>query len=179
MPDTFNESTQSLPLGRSSLSDESAAAAARAAPGPTDAFAGRPGLPAAEQAGSLAYAWYTVGVLTLLYTFSFVDRQILTLLFTPIKHDLDISDTQVSLLSGIAFAGLYALLGIPIARLTDRGNRVAIITAGMLLWSAMTALCGLARSFWQLFLARVGVGIGEATLSPAAFSIIADSFPPQ
>lgn len=128
---------------------------------------------------SLAYAWYTVGVLTLLYTFSFVDRQILTLLFSPIKHDLDITDTQVSLLSGLAFAGLYALLGIPIARLTDRGNRVAIITAGMLLWSAMTALCGLTRSFWQLFFARVGVGIGEATLSPAAFSIIADSFPPQ
>ncbi len=131
------------------------------------------------EAGSLSYAWYTVGVLTLLYTFSFVDRQILTLLFSPIKRDLQITDTQVSLLSGLAFAGLYALLGIPIARLTDKGNRVAIITAGMLLWSAMTALCGIARTFWQLFLARVGVGIGEATLSPAAFSIIADSFPPQ
>jgi MFS family permease len=143
---------------------------------------------AAESAGprvewsdgvSLTYAWYTVGVLTLLYTFSFVDRQILTLLFAPIKHDLGITDTEVSLLSGIAFAGLYALLGIPIARLTDRGNRVAIITAGMLLWSTMTSLCGLARNFWQLFLARVGVGIGEATLSPAAYSIIADYFPPS
>ena len=132
-----------------------------------------------EDAPSMAYAWYTVGVLTLLYTFSFVDRQILTLLFTPIKQDLNITDTEVSLLSGLAFAGLYALLGIPIARLTDRGHRVAIITAGMLLWSAMTLLCGLARSFWQLFLARVGVGIGEATLSPAAYSIIADYFPPQ
>lgn len=132
-----------------------------------------------EARASDAYAWYTVGVLTLLYTFSFVDRQILTLLFGPIKQDLHISDTQVSLLSGLAFAGLYALLGIPIARLTDRGNRVAIITVGMLLWSAMTAMCGLARSFWQLFFARVGVGIGEATLSPAAFSIIADYFPPH
>lgn len=141
---------------------------------PSDSPAAR-----AQDQPSALYAWYTVGVLTLLYTFSFVDRQILTLLFGPIKHDLGISDTQVSLLSGIAFAGLYALLGIPIARLTDRGNRVAIITAGMLLWSAMTAVCGLARSFWQLFLARVGVGIGEATLSPAAFSIIADYFPPH
>jgi MFS family permease len=126
-----------------------------------------------------AHAWYAVGVLTLLYTFSYVDRQILTLLFGPIKHDLGISDTEVSLLSGLAFAGLYAVVGIPIARCTDRGNRVAIITAGMLLWSAMTAACGLARSFWQLFLARVGVGIGEATLSPAAYSIIADYFPPH
>ena len=135
--------------------------------------------PADVPPASFFYAWYTVGVLTLLYTFSFVDRQILTLLFGPIKRDLAISDTQVSLLSGIAFAGLYALLGISIARLTDRGNRVAIITAGMLLWSAMTAACGLARNYWQLFLARVGVGIGEATLSPAAYSIIADLFPPH
>jgi MFS family permease len=135
--------------------------------------------PAVEREAAATYAWYTVGVLTLLYTFSYVDRMILTLLFGPIKHDLGISDTQVSLLSGIAFAGIYAFLGIPIARLTDRGNRVAIITAGMLLWSTMTAACGLARNFAQLFLARVGVGIGEATLSPAAYSIIADSFPPQ
>jgi len=152
---TSSESTQSLPLGASSVSDDHTLRIRAAGE-------------AEKSAGSLSYAWYTVGVLTLLYTFSFVDRQILTLLFTPIKHDLNITDTQVSLLSGIAFAGLYALLGIPIARLTDRGNRVAIITAGMLLWSAMTAVCGLARSFWQLFLARVGVGIGEATLSPAA-----------
>jgi MFS family permease len=146
------------------------------------AIAGSTGLAAsrndAEPVPS-ACAWYTVGVLTLLYTFSYVDRQILTLLFGPIKQDLGISDTQVSLLSGIAFAGLYALLGIPIARLTDRGSRVAIITAGMLLWSTMTAACGLARNFTQLFLARVGVGIGEATLSPAAYSMIADSFPAQ
>jgi len=123
------------------------------------------------------YSWYVVGVLMLAYTNSFIDRQILSLLIEPIRADLDISDTQVSLLAGIAFTLFYTLLGVPIARLADQKNRKAIITTGVAVWSVMTAACGLARNFWGLFLARIGVGVGEATLSPAAFSIIADYFP--
>lgn len=123
------------------------------------------------------YSWYVVGVLMLAYTNSFIDRQILSLLIEPIRADLHISDTQVSLLAGIAFTLFYTLLGVPIARLADQKNRKAIISSGIAVWSVMTAACGLAGNFWQLFLARIGVGVGEATLSPAAFSIIADYFP--
>lgn len=123
------------------------------------------------------YSWYVVGVLMLAYTNSFIDRQILSLLIEPIRSDLQISDTQVSLLAGIAFTLFYTLLGVPIARLADQKNRKAIISTGIAVWSTMTAVCGLAGNFWQLFLARIGVGVGEATLSPAAFSIIADYFP--
>ncbi len=123
------------------------------------------------------YAWYVVGVLMLAYTNSFIDRQILSLLIEPVRADLDISDTQVSLLAGLAFTIFYTLMGVPIARLADQRNRKAIIATGIAVWSLMTALCGTARNFWQLFLARVGVGVGEATLSPAAFSIMADYFP--
>lgn len=132
-----------------------------------------------EEAPGVIYRWYVVGVLTLAYAVSFVDRQILTLLFDPIRRTLQISDTQVSLLSGFAFAFLYSLLGIPIARLADRRRRVTIIAVGMVLWSAMTSASGIAKSFGQLFLARAGVGIGEATLSPAAYSLVADYFPPN
>ncbi|QIB65284.1 spinster family MFS transporter [Kineobactrum salinum] len=123
------------------------------------------------------YAWYVVGVLMLAYTNSFIDRQILSLLIEPIRQDLDISDTQVSLLAGLAFSIFYTLMGVPIARLADQKNRKLIIATGVAVWSAMTALCGTARNFWGLFAARVGVGVGEATLSPAAFSIMADYFP--
>lgn len=122
--------------------------------------------------------WYTVGVLTVAYVFSFIDRSILTLLVGPIRTDLGISDTQVSLLHGLAFAVFYTVLGIPIASLADRRNRRNIIALGVAFWSLATAACGLAKNFWQLFLARVGVGVGEAALSPAAYSMIADSFPP-
>lgn len=113
----------------------------------------------------------------LAYTNSFIDRQILTLLIEPIRRDLEISDTQVSLLGGLAFSIFYTLLGIPLARLADRANRRKLIIVGISVWSIMTALCGTARDFWQLFLARVGVGVGEAALSPAAFSILSDYFP--
>lgn len=126
---------------------------------------------------SLAKAWYAVAVLFAIYILSFIDRQILNLLVEPIRADLQISDTQISLLQGFAFAVFYTLMGLPIAVLADRGNRPAIIGAGLVLWSLMTAVCGLARSFGMLFLGRVGVGIGEATLSPAALSLIADAFP--
>ena len=123
------------------------------------------------------YAWYVVGVLMLAYTNSFIDRQILYLLFEPIRNDIGISDTQISLLAGLAFSVFYTVMGIPLARLADQSNRKAIITVGVASWSLMTALCGAAQNFWQLFLARIGVGVGEATLSPAAFSIISDYFP--
>jgi len=136
---------------------------------------------AAEAAPTAAPAagWYTVGVLTVAYVFSFVDRSILALLVGPIRADLGISDTQISLLHGLAFAIFYTLLGIPIASLADRRNRRNIIAVGVAFWSLATAACGLTRNFWQLFLARVGVGVGEAALSPAAYSMIADSFPPE
>ncbi|MDX5366093.1 MAG: MFS transporter [Alphaproteobacteria bacterium] len=125
------------------------------------------------------YAWYVVGVLVLAYTFSFIDRQILSLLVGPIKRDLGISDTEMSLLQGFAFAVFYCIAGLPIGRLVDRHHRVNIIALGVFVWSLMTALCGTARSFWQLFIFRAGVGVGEAALSPAAYSIIADYFPPK
>lgn len=134
---------------------------------------------AAEPARGGAYAWYVVGVLVVAYTFSYIDRQILTLLVQPIKASLKISDVQISLLHGLAFAIFYTFFGIPIARLADRHRRVTIISMGILVWSIMTALCGFARSFGQLFGARIGVGIGEAALGPAAYSVIADYFPPN
>lgn len=131
--------------------------------------------PAVQQGGP--YAWYILGVLILAYTVSFIDRQILTLLVGPIRATLHITDFQLSLLHGIAFALFYTILGIPIGRLVDRRRRTTIIAIGIAVWSVMTALCGLARSFTQLFLARIGVGIGEASLSPGAYSILSDVFP--
>jgi MFS family permease len=125
------------------------------------------------------YGWFVVGVLTLAYTCSFIDRQILTLLIEPIRRDLQISDTQVSLLGGLAFSILYTTLGIPIARLADQAHRRNLMAAGLAFWSLMTAACGMSRGFWGLFAARVGVGVGEAALSPAAFSLMADYFPPR
>jgi MFS family permease len=125
------------------------------------------------------YAWFVVIVLTLAYTCSFIDRQILTLLIEPIRRDLLINDTGVSLLGGLAFSIFYTFLGNPIAMLADRTHRRNLMAAGLAFWSIMTAACGLARSFWGLFAARVGVGVGEAALSPAAFSLLADYFPPR
>lgn len=126
-----------------------------------------------------AYAWYALGILTLAYTVSFIDRQILSLLVEPIRRDMKISDTQISLLQGIAFAIFYTVMGLPIARFADSHSRRATIAAGILFWSVMTAACGLAKNFWQLFGARVGVGVGEAALSPPAYSMISDYFPPE
>ncbi|RME64203.1 MAG: MFS transporter, partial [Alphaproteobacteria bacterium] len=123
--------------------------------------------------------WYAVGLLMLAYIASYVDRQILAQLVGPIRADLGISDTQFSLLHGLAFAVFYTLMGIPIARLADRHSRRAIVATGVTFWSVMTALCGMAGSFWQLFLARIGVGVGEAALSPAAYSMISDLFPKE
>jgi len=134
---------------------------------------------AAGEAGeeSLAYAWYMVVLCMVAYIFSFIDRQIIALLIEPIRADLQISDTQFSLIHGFAFALFYATMGIPIARLADTKSRPLIISAGIFVWSLATALCGVTRTFWQLFAARMGVGVGEAALSPAAYSMITDSFP--
>ena len=128
---------------------------------------------------SPAVAWYAVSVLFIAYTFSFADRFILSLLIQPIKLDLGLSDTKVSLLHGLAFAIFYTIMGIPIGRLADRFSRRMIIASGIAVWSLMTAACGVATGYWQLFSARVGVGVGEAALSPPAYSMIADLFPPQ
>jgi MFS family permease len=128
---------------------------------------------------SLRYAWYVVGVLMLAYISSFIDRQVLTLLVKPLKRDFGITDTQVGLLIGFSFAIFYTLLGIPIGRLADRKSRKSIILWGITIWSFMTVLCGITDTYGELFWARVGVGIGEAALSPAAYSMISDLFPRQ
>lgn len=128
---------------------------------------------------SAGRAWFAVAMLTGVYIFSYVDRTVLTLLVGPIRRDLQISDTEVSLLHGFAFAIFYTFLGLPFGRLTDRYHRIGIVSIGIFVWSVMTAVCGFARTFGQLFLARIGVGVGEAALSPAAYSIITDYFPPD
>ncbi len=130
-----------------------------------------------DSTSNLRYAWYVVFVLMLCNTLSFVDRQILSLLVAPIKHDLAISDTKIGLLQGLAFALFYTIMGLPIGRIADQASRRNLISGGVLFWSFMTALCSLARSFPALFLARIGVGVGEATLAPSAFSLLADYFP--
>jgi len=135
---------------------------------------------AAPAARAGVYRWYVVGVLSLAYAFSAIDARVLTLLVEPIKADLKLSDFQVSLLQGFAFALLYSLAAMPIGRFVDgTRRRTPLIVAGVLFWSAMTIACGFARSFGMLFLTRVGCGVGEATLSPTAYSIIADYFEKQ
>ena len=125
------------------------------------------------------YAWYVVAILTLANVSAFIDRQVLGLLVAPIRRDLGISDTQMGVLYGLAFALFYTLLGIPLGRLADRGSRRLIIGVGIAAWSVMTVLCGVARSYDQLLLARFGVAIGEAALAAPALSLIADYFAPQ
>ena len=124
-----------------------------------------------------AYAWYMVALMTVAYMFSFIDRYILGLLIDPIKADLGLSDTQIGLLLGPAFAIFYATMGLPLGYLADRIKRVWIISVGVFVWSLATVASGFAQKFSQLFIARMGVGIGEATLSPCAISMISDSFP--
>lgn len=124
-------------------------------------------------------SWYLILVLTLAYTASFIDRQVLNLLVGPLKAEFGLNDTKLSLLQGIAFTGAYILMSPIFGRLADVGSRRGIILFGVILWSAATSACGLARNYWQLFLCRVGVGGAEACLTPASWSIIADSFPPR
>ncbi len=127
---------------------------------------------------STAWAWYTVAILLCAYIFSFIDRQILNLLVAPVRRDLGITDTEMSLLIGFSFAVFYSVLGLPFGRLADSISRPRLIIVGMFTWSLMTGGCGLINSYAQLFILRMGVGVGEATLSPAAYSMISDSFPP-
>jgi len=128
---------------------------------------------------SLRYAWYVVIVLTALYMLSFVDRTILSLLVGSIKRDLGISDTRIGLLQGLSFALFYTVMGLPLGRLADTRSRRNLIAAGVVVWSFFTGLCSAAKSFWSLFVTRIGVGVGEAGLSPAAYSLISDYFPPE
>jgi MFS family permease len=123
--------------------------------------------------------WGVVGVLTTVSIFGFIDRQILSMLVGPIRRDLQISDTQMSLLLGLGFALSFTLFAIPLARLADRRSRRNVLAAGLAGWSLCTAACGLARSFGQMFLLRMGVGLGEATMNPCAYSIISDAFPEE
>ena len=131
----------------------------------------------ADPAPSLAYRSYVLLVLVIVYTFNFIDRQIVGILAVPIKGDMHLSDRQLGLIGGLAFALFYTLLGIPIARLADRVSRTGIMTAALALWSLMTAVCGLTQNFAQLFMARVGVGVGEAGGVAPAYSLICDYFP--
>lgn len=122
------------------------------------------------------YGWYVTAVLMVAYTFSFLDRQILNLMVGPIKADLGISDTQFAMLTGGAFGIFYTVMGLPIGWLADRVSRKKLIAGGIALWSLMTMLCGTARTFPALLFTRIGVGVGEATLSPSAYSMLSDSF---
>ena len=124
-----------------------------------------------------SYRYYALAVLTLIYVFNFVDRQIIVILSEYIIEDLDLTLTQYGMLSGIAFAAIYCVFGIPIARMADKGQRRNVIAVSVTVWSLFTALCGSAQNFWQLFAARFGVGIGEAGGSPPAHSMVSDIFP--
>jgi MFS family permease len=124
-----------------------------------------------------AYSNYVLALLFVAYVFNFIDRQILGILLDSIKKDLALSDTVMGLLTGTAFAVFYATLGLPIARLADKWVRRSIIALGLALWSAMTALTGSVQNLWQISAARIGVGVGEAALSPPAHSLISDYFP--
>ena len=125
------------------------------------------------------YAWYVVSVLLVAYVLAFIDREVMSLLVRDIEASLHISDTEMSLLLGGAFAIFYTFCGAGIAWLADRGNRRLLIICGVTVWSIMTCSCGLATSFWPLFASRVGVGAGEGALNPPALSTIKDYFPPE
>ena len=126
---------------------------------------------------SPGYRAYVMFILVVVYTFNFIDRQIVGILAVPIKADLGLTDTQLGLMGGLAFALFYTGLGIPVAILADRWKRTWIMTAALTIWSGMTAACGLANNFWQLFIARLGVGVGEAGGVAPAYSLISDYFP--
>ena len=122
-------------------------------------------------------AWWALVLLTATYTFSFIDRQIINLLVDPIRTDLSLSDSQVSFLQGLAFVLPYVILSIPLGRIVDRANRIRVLVIGILVWTISCVTCGLAKNFWQLGVARMGVGAGEASVTPASWSLLADYFP--
>ena len=143
------------------------------------AAADKPETQAEPFKASNAYRYYVVWLLFVVYVFNFVDRQILSIVSELIKKDLQLADWHLGLLSGFAFAAFYSTLGIPIARMADHRNRVNIIGASIVIWSAFTAVTGFAKGFWHLLIARIGVGVGEAGCSPPAYSIISDYFEPK
>jgi len=153
-------STEATKISADSLSDKSIAPEATIEPWP-----------------SPARAWYAVFVFALALMINFLDRGIVNLLVPQIKQSLSLSDFKMSLVMGFAFSCFYAILGFPIARMADYKSRRAILGVGVTIWSFMTALCGLAQNFWQLFLCRVGVGSGEACSGPSTYSMLADLFP--
>ncbi len=132
---------------------------------------------AASEEPASAYSWYVLSVLVVVYILNFIDRQILSILAVDIKRDLALTDGQLGFLGGAAFAVFYALFGVPLGRLADRWHRVRLLSIGLVLWSTMTALSGFSRNYLTLSLARMGVGVGEATASPTAYSLISDYFP--
>jgi MFS family permease len=146
-----------------------------------DLISSAPGEPAATDRPwpSPRQAWYAVGIFALALMVNFLDRGIVGLLVQPIKRDLHLSDFRISLIIGFAFVCMYVILGLPIARMVDVRSRRVILTCGITAWSIATTLCGLAQNFWQLFLARIGVGAGESCSGPATFSMMADLFPPR
>lgn len=144
------------------------------APTPGQVFADQPTEPPLPSSWR---AWFTVSILVGIYLNSFLDRQIMGLLVEDIKASLDVSDFKMGLLGGIAFAFFYATAGLPIGYLVDRKRRTLIIIIGQIFWTMASFSCGLSSRYWQLFMCRFGVGVGEATLSPSAYSIVADSFP--
>lgn len=131
----------------------------------------------AGQSAPVRVPYGALFLLMTVYAFNMLDRQIVTILVEPMKADLNLADWQIGMISGLAFALFYTLLGIPLARIADRGNRVGMIAAALFVWSGFTALCGLARNFTELLLARIGVGVGEAGCTPAAHSLITDYVP--
>lgn len=133
----------------------------------------------AQSASNRRYANLVLAMLLVVYTFNFLDRQILGILVQPIKADLGLTDTQLGALGGIAFALLYSTLAIPLALVADRTSRSWVITISLAVWSGFTALCGVATSFWQLFAFRLGVGVGEAGGVAPSYAMIADYFPPE
>ena len=143
--------------------------------GVTESADTEPAATALPEASS--YSWYVLGVLVVVYILNFIDRQILSILAVDIKADLNLTDSDMGFLGGAAFAVFYALFGIPLGRLADNWSRVKLLSIGLALWSIMTALSGFARDQAQLTLARMGVGVGEATASPTAYSLISDYFP--
>lgn len=134
---------------------------------------------AQDQPENAGYRAFVLFMLIVVYTFNFIDRQIIGILAIPIQQELGVSDTMIGLMRGVSFAIFYSTLGVPIAWFADRANRVWIITAALTLWSGMTALCGLAANAWQLFFARMGVGVGEAGGIAPAYSILSDYYPPK
>lgn len=131
------------------------------------------------QAGRRSSPRVVLAMLLLVYVFNFVDRQILAILAAPIQADLDLNDTEMGMLGGIAFALLYSTMAVPLAALADRTSRTWVITGSLVLWSGFTALCGLAQGFWHIFLARLGVGIGEAGGVAPSYALIGDYFPSE